>query len=75
MTNREKAIADFTEYLKALNTDGLADAINDTYYIDFCCKYCIYDDDGDCKTITDSCHNGIKKWLEKENEDGLEERF
>lgn len=34
--------------------------------IEMCCKYCIYDDGEDCKTTTDTCQNGIKKWLEQE---------
>ena len=67
MTNREKIIADFTELLKTLNTDQLAEVIDDSYYIDFCCKHCIYgDDDGDCSSASDTCHNGMKKWLEQD---------
>lgn len=66
MTNREKAIDDLTEWLKTLDNDWLALAIQGNSCIEMCCKYCIYDDDGDCKATTDTCRNGIKKWLEQE---------
>ena len=65
MTNREKAIAILPECMKTLNNDWLARAILGNPCIEMCCKYCIYDDDGDCKTMTDTCQNGIKKWLEE----------
>lgn len=66
MTNKEKAIADFIEYVKALDTDQLAYVIDATYYTNLCCEYCIYSgDNGDCRTVTGTCHNGIKKWLEQ----------
>lgn len=67
ITNREKAIADLTEFLKVSNTGGLAEVINDTFDVNFCCEYCVHGgDNGDCRTTTDSCYNGIKKWLEQE---------
>lgn len=65
MTNREKAIANLTEWLKSIDNYWLAYAIFGNHCIGRCCKYCIYDDDGDCKTMTDTCQNGIKKWLEE----------
>lgn len=66
MKNREKAIAGFTEFLKELNNVQLAELIEETCYLDLTCNYCIHNDDGNCRTATDSCHNGIKKWLEQE---------
>lgn len=64
LTNREKAIAALTEWLKTLDNDWLTRAIQGNSCIGICCKYCIYDDDGDCKTTTDTCQNGIRKWLQ-----------
>lgn len=67
MTNREKAIADLTEWLKSLNNERLAYAVANTYIANFTCKHCIYDTGNvwTCRT-KDTCHNGIKKWLEQE---------
>lgn len=42
MTNREKAIADLTEWLKSLNNERLAYAVANTYIANFTCKHCIY---------------------------------
>lgn len=68
MTNREKAIADFTEFLKALNTDQLTYVINYICCVNFCCQHCIYgDNDGNCKVEIEKCYSGIKEWLEQEN--------
>lgn len=65
MTNREKAIADFTKYLDTLNAEELADIIDGACRIGVC-KYCIYNCGiGVCGTRTDTCQNGIKKWLEE----------
>ena len=67
MTNREKAIADFTKYLDTLDAEELADIINEDCRIGVRCKYCIYNCGiGVCGTRTDTCHNGIKKWLKQE---------
>lgn len=70
MTNREKAIADLTKRLEALDdNERLAWAIYDNFRIVKGCKYCIYDDEENDKcrnTCHDSCQNGIKQWLEQE---------
>ena len=67
MTNREKAIADFTEYLDTLNAGELTDVLHGACRIGVCCKYCIYNCGiGVCGTRTDTCFNGIRKWLEQE---------
>lgn len=66
MTNREMAIATLLEWLKTLDNDWLARAIQSNPCIEMCCKFCIYDDGEDCKTMTDTCQNGIKKWLGQE---------
>lgn len=69
MTNKEKAIADFTKYLHTLDADELAEVLNVSCPIDTCCKYCIYNCGIKvCGTRTDTCDNGIKKWLEQEEE-------
>lgn len=69
MTNREKAIADFTKYLHTLDADELAEVLNVSCPIDICCKYCVYNCGIKvCGTRTDTCDNGIKKWLEQEEE-------
>lgn len=65
MTNRERAIAILTESLPTLPTSQLADVLDATY--DICCKCCIYDNDGNCQTRIDNCHDSIKKWLEQED--------
>lgn len=67
MTNREKAIADFTKYLDTLDVEELADIINEDCRIGVRCKYCIYNcGTGVCGTRTDICLNGIRKWLKQE---------
>lgn len=68
MTNREKAIADLTEKLKALDNEALARVIDDIIGIYIHCKYCIYSDEDNkcCNKYHDSCQNGIKTWLEQE---------
>lgn len=68
MTNREKAIADLTEWLKSLNNERLAYVVSsNTYIANFTCKHCVYDTGNvrNCR-IKDTCHNGIKKWLEQQ---------
>ena len=68
MTNREKAIADLTEWLKSLNNKRLAYFVaNNIYNANFTCKHCIYDTGkGWTCRAKDTCHNGIKQWLEQE---------
>lgn len=67
MTNREKAIADLTEWLESLDNERLAYVVaSNTYTVTFICKHCVYYDDGDCKTSIDICQNVIKKCLEQE---------
>ena len=67
ITNREKAIADLTEWLKSLDNERLAYVVANTYIANFTCKHCVYDTGkGWTCRIKDTCHNGIKKWLEQE---------
>ena len=44
----------------------LADAIDSLST----CKYCIYNDG--CRSGSDSCTDGIEKWLKKEHKDGID---
>ena len=67
MTNREKAIACFAEWLKSLDNKTLAHVLiySDD---DMSCQHCMYNDEYNhcCNDYRDSCRNGIKKWLEQE---------
>ena len=72
MTNREKAIAALTEWLKPLNNSQLADIILRTYNGDFICHYCIHNVDYEwtrrnwtCRAKS-TCEEGVKQWLEQE---------
>lgn len=70
MTNREKAIACFAEYLKSLNNSALAYVL--AYSVDgfaeMRCQHCAYSDK--YNQYLYNCHGfcriGIKKWLEQE---------
>lgn len=70
MTNREKAIACFTEWLKSLDNGVLAYIL--AYSVDdfaeMRCQHCAYSDENNqCRNNYHSfCRNGIKKWLEQE---------
>lgn len=70
MTNREKAIACFTEWLKSLDNRVLAYVL--AYSVDgfaeMRCQHCAYSDKNNqcCNNYHSFCRNGIKKWLEKE---------
>lgn len=45
----------------------MAEVLNVSCPIDTCCKYCVYNCGIKvCGTRTDTCDNGIKKWLEQE---------
>ena len=72
MTNREKAIACFTEWLKLLDNKKLAYALvyasDDFVEMEMGCRHCAYSDENNhcCNDYRDSCRNGIKKWLEQE---------
>ena len=71
MTNREKAIEEITSWMKTLDNELLACVIHGNPRIETCCKYCIYDNEAANKcrnTYHDSCQNGIKQWLEQEQE-------
>ena len=72
MTNREKAIADLTEWLKSLDNRRLADVIKYTYDGDFIYIICVHNVDygwthrnWTCRA-KDTCEGGIKQWLEQE---------
>lgn len=66
MTNREKVIACFTEWLKSLDNKTLAYVL--AYGVDgiveMGCQHCIYSNC--CDTHNGLCCNGIKKWLKQE---------
>lgn len=66
MTNREKAITDLTEWLKSLDNERLTFVIANTCIGNFTCTHCVHDTGKDwiCR-VKDTCHNGIKKWLEQ----------
>lgn len=70
MTNREKAIACFTEWLKSLDNRVLAYVL--AYSVDgfaeMRCQHCAYSDENNqcCNNYHSFCRNGIKKWLEQE---------
>lgn len=70
MTNREKAIACFTEWLKSLDNRELAYVL--AYSVDgfaeMRCQHCAYSDENNqcCNKYHRFCCNGIKKWLEQE---------
>lgn len=70
MTNREKAIAFFAEYLKSLNNSALAYVL--AYSVDgfaeMRCQHCVYSDEyNQCRSNNPRfCRNGIKEWLEQE---------
>lgn len=69
MTNREKAIACFTEWLKSLDNRVLAYVL--AYSVDgfaeMRCQHCAYSDENNqcCNNYHSFCRNGIKKWLEQ----------
>ena len=72
LTNREKAIAALTEWLKPLNNSQLADIILRTYDGDFICHHCIHNVDYEwtrrnwtCRA-KGTCEDGVKQWLEQE---------
>lgn len=73
MTNREKAITCLTEWIKTLDNRTLAYVL--AYSVDdiveMGCQHCIYNDKNDIcyDTYGDSCHNGIKKWLQQERKE------
>lgn len=70
MTNREKAIACFTEWMKSLDNRVLAYVL--AYSVDgfaeMRCQHCAYSDENNqcCNNYHSFCRNGIKKWLEQE---------
>lgn len=70
MTNREKAIACFTEWMKSLDNRVLAYVL--VYSVDgfaeMRCQHCAYSDENNqcCNNYHSFCRNGIKKWLEQE---------
>lgn len=67
MTNREKIITEIANWLEGLDTSQLAQVVDDIFYECFSCKHCVYDTGkGWTCRIKDTCHNGIKKWLEQE---------
>lgn len=70
MTNREKAIACFTEWLKSLDNRALAyvPAYSVDGFVEMRCQHCAYSDKYNlCRSNNHGfCRNGIKKWLEQE---------
>ena len=70
MTNREKAIACFTEWLKSLNNKTLAYilAYSVDGFFEMRCQHCAYSDKyNQCRSHKPRlCRNGINEWLEQE---------
>lgn len=44
MTNREKIIADITNWLEGLDISQLAQVVNDIFYENFGCKHCVFNE-------------------------------
>lgn len=64
MTNREKIITDIVNWLKKLDTDQLAQVVDDIFYENFSCKHCVFNEkSGPCGAPFNDCVEGIKKWL------------
>ena len=68
MSNREKIIADIANWLKKLDTDQLAQVVDDIFYENFSCKHCAFNEKGGpCGAPFNDCVEGIKEWLQRDN--------
>lgn len=68
VTNREKIIADIANWLKKLDTDQLAQVVDDIFYENFSCKHCVFNEKGrPCSAPFNDCVEGIKEWLQRDN--------
>lgn len=69
MTNREKAIACFAEWLKSLDNEALAYVLAYSVddFVEMGCQHCMYSDEYNhcCNDYRYTCQYGIKKWLEQ----------
>lgn len=64
MTNREKIIAEITNWLEGLDTSQLAQVVNDVFYANFACKRCIFHRKGNpCVAPFNDCTKGIEEWI------------
>ena len=62
MTNREKIIADIVNWLKKLDTDQLAQVVNDIFYENFACKRCVFNRNGKpCVARFNDCVKSLEK--------------
>lgn len=68
MTNREKIIADIVNWLNKLDSDQLAQVVNDIFYENFACKRCIFNRKGmPCVAPFNDCVVGIREWLQRDD--------